>query len=115
MVLMLIAYGTRQRDFTGRDRSIPKSGPGVLRVNHKPVRAASSRSRVVSYLAFQFDTGGTHRENQRLEFEFGRSCIEAGIQVVRKRFPISVPNAPVSIGKVAIVTCSNELSLDFDF
>jgi hypothetical protein len=41
--------------------------------------------------------------------------MEACIQVVRKRFPIAVQNAPVSIGKVAIVTFSNELSLDFDF
>src|SRR6266850_6722950 len=79
IVLLLIAYGTRQRDFTGRDRRIPKSGPGVLRVKRNPVRPTGGRLRVVPRLAFQFDRRGTHRENQRLEFEFGRSCMEAGI------------------------------------
>src|SRR5580700_7482017 len=66
VVLLLIADGPRQRDFARGDGSIPKSGPGVLRVNCDPVRSTGGRLRVVSYLALQFDLRGSHRENQRL-------------------------------------------------
>jgi hypothetical protein len=114
IVLLLIPYGTCQLEFAGRDRSIPKDKPGVLRVNRNPVRPAGGRLRIVAYLALQFERGGSHREKQRFEPEFGRSCVEAGSQVVEKGFHISVENASVSVGKVTLVTFSNELRLDFD-
>src|SRR5438552_6378901 len=114
VVLLLIAYRARQRDFPTGNGSIPKSGPGVLRMKRNFVRSADGRLRVVPYLTFQFDRGGSHGKKQRPQREFGGSCLEAGSQVVGKRFHISVQNAPVSIRKIAIVTFSSELSLDFD-
>src|SRR5580765_7299035 len=114
MVLLLISYGTGQRYVTGRERSIPKSEPSILRMNCNVIGPDGGRLREIPYLTLQFDRGGGHSETQRFEFEFRRCRVEARGQVVRKGFHITVQNAPVSIGKAAVVTLSNCRGIDFE-
>src|ERR1043165_9757370 len=93
--LVPITKGTRHGELTSGNRGIIYHRSCVLPMDRKLVRGIDGRLSVIFYFALQLESGGSNRQDQRFQSEVRRTRVEAGGQIVRKRFAVSVSNATI--------------------